>query len=106
VSSSTRPGFTIGGPFTSQTAADKFAQSQLANFTAPWDWPKQWLQSAGADIGSGIESGFVTFFKDLWNVIVGPIEVLGGLAIVIVVFLIYFKDDIMQAAMMAGVAAA
>ncbi len=53
-----------------------------------------WLSSLGGMIGSGIESGLVAFFKDLWAVIEGPLLILLGAAIAIAVLAIYFKNDI------------
>lgn len=103
VQSSTEPTFAIAGPFVSQKRAEEWITSNQINFN-PFhyvqDWGQGWLKSMGADIGSGIESGFVTVIQDIWNVIVGPIEVLAGLAIVFVTFIAYFKDDIAAVAPM------
>jgi hypothetical protein len=104
VQSSTEPQFAIAGPFVSSKAAQDWIQNNSINYNPlhyVQDWGQSWLKSMGADIGSGIESGFVTILQDIWNVIVGPIEVLGGLAIVLVTFIAYFKDDIAAAATMA-----
>ena len=68
--------------------------------------PANWLSGLGGMIGSGIESGFVNFFKDLWNVIVGPVEVVVGILIALFVLAIYFKDDLTAVAGIAKMAAA
>jgi hypothetical protein len=63
-----------------------------------------WLGSIGGMLASGIEAGLVTFFKDLWNVILGPLEILAGILLAVAVLAIYFKEDIGAAAMMAAAA--
>lgn len=56
--------------------------------------PASWLSGLGGLIGSGIESGIVSMLKDLWDVIVGPVEILIGSLLAIFVLAIYFRDDI------------
>lgn len=120
VQNATRPAGTIGGPFTSRAKAANWIMNQLGfgsgqgggGLSNPLGntggiiggWAGSWLKSVGADIGSGIESGFVTVLQDIWNVIVGPIEVLAGLALVLITFIAYFKDDIAAVAPMAMMA--
>lgn len=58
-----------------------------------------WLKSAGGAIGSGIEGAFVAFLKDLWDVILGPLEVLAGVALAILILAFAFKDDLAAVAM-------
>lgn len=91
------------GPFTSQAAADKWISANQPHGSLP-SLPNVggWLSGLGGFIGSGIEAGFVSFFKDLWTVLVGPLEILLGVLIALWVLVIYFKDDIMQLARMAG----
>jgi hypothetical protein len=98
----------LSGPFASKAdaqaavAAGKVntGQNEVANPVTGW------LSSLGGMIASGLEAGLVQFFKDLWNVIAGPVEVLLGVVIAIVVLAIYFKDDIARLAPMIAMAAA
>lgn len=53
-----------------------------------------WLGSLGGMIGSGIEAGLVTFFKDLWDVIVGPVEVILGVLLALVLLIWYFRTGV------------
>jgi hypothetical protein len=53
-----------------------------------------WLSGIGGDIASGLEGGAVAFFRDLWTVIVGPLEIIAGIAILIFFMSIYFRGDI------------
>lgn len=66
---------------------------------------KNWFSSLGGEIGSGIEAGFAAVISDVWNVIVGPVEVIAGVIIIIVALVFAFKDDIMQAGLAFGLLA-
>jgi hypothetical protein len=68
--------------------------------------PLNWLSSAGGLIGSGIEAGFVDLLKDIWNVILGPIQVLAGILVLTFTLIYLFKNDIAQAGMLVALAAA
>lgn len=57
-----------------------------------------WLKSAGADIGSGIESGLVAVLKDLWGVIVGPLEIIAGVILAIAILVFIFRNQLMEIA--------
>jgi hypothetical protein len=111
VQSATRPtsaGPAVG-PFSSKKAADQWIATngqgaQVGGGLSDLN-PMNWLASIGGGIASGIESGFVNFFKDVWNVIVGPLEVLAGILIGVAVLVIYFKNDIMALASLVGMAA-
>lgn len=95
------------GPFTSQAAADKWISTNQTHGSLP-SLPNVggWLSGLGGFIGSGIEAGFVSFFKDLWTVLVGPLEILLGVLIAMFVLVVYFKDDIMKLAGSVGMMAA
>lgn len=94
------------GPFLSQTAAQNWIKQNQTTASSLGLDPTSWLSDIGGKLASGIESGVVQVLKDLWNVIVGPLEVFAGIAIAIFVFIIYFKDDIMKLAPMIMMAAA
>jgi hypothetical protein len=64
-----------------------------------------WLKGMGGAIGSGIEGGIVQMLSDLWSVVVGPLEVLLGVLIGMWVLVIYFKNDLMNIARIAAIAA-
>jgi len=108
-------GSTALGPYMSQSAAQSAAEAKVDSgqiSTAPPPGSSligsdisSWLQGIGGSIGSGIEGGIVSLLTDIWNVIVGPLEVIAGVLIAVFVFIIYFKDDIMQLAGMAAKAA-
>lgn len=95
VMATSRPANAVSGPYSSQAAANQVVnQKNGGGINLPDLNPLGWLGSLGGMIGSGIESGFVSFFKDLWNVVVGPLEILLGVLIAMWVLVIYFKDDI------------
>ena len=53
-----------------------------------------WLGSLGGMIASGLEGALVAFLKDLWDVILGPVEVIAGVLLAIVILLWAFRDDL------------
>jgi hypothetical protein len=59
-----------------------------------------WLNSLGGAIGSGIEGALVSFLHDLWDVILGPLEIIAGAGLAIVILLYAFKDDLGSLAML------
>jgi hypothetical protein len=94
------------GPFASQKAAqnwiNNFGQgAQVGSGLGDLN-PLNWLSSLGGTIASGLESGFVNILKDLWTVIVGPLEVIAGVLIGVAVLTIYFKNDIASVAGLVG----
>jgi hypothetical protein len=109
VQSTTKPVNFTAGPFTSQKAAEAWIQSNTGSGLLPipsFLKPSTWLASLGGDLASGIEAGFVTTLRDIWAVIVGPLEIVAGLVIIFMVLTIYFKNDIMALAPMIGMALA
>ena len=84
-------------PLSSQTPPKVKKQYQQATSQPPLPLPDPfggWLTSLGGMIGSGIESGLVSFFTDLYNVIVGPLEIVLGIIVAIWVLVFIFKDDL------------
>lgn len=53
-----------------------------------------WLKSTAGSIASGIEGGIVALLKDLWDIIVGPAEILTGVIIMAAGLTLLFKDDL------------
>jgi len=68
--------------------------------------PLSWITGLGGDIASGIEGGVVALLKDLWTVIEGPMLVLIGVVIAVVVLIVFFKNDLMQIGTSIGALAA
>ena len=64
-----------------------------------------WLSSAAGQLASAIESGFLAVIKDLWDVVIGPIEVFIGAMIILFALIFLFKNDLMQAGAMIGLMA-
>jgi|SRR6516164_4231240 hypothetical protein len=96
-----RPRNAVAGPYLSKTAAEQFITNaeQGGSISLPsWLNPASWLSDIGGKLASGIEAGFLQIVKDLWGVIVGPLEVLLGVVIAMYVLGIYFKNDIMKLA--------
>lgn len=99
------------GPFASQPAANRWIQQNqttggLPSLPNPLSALGGWLGSIGAQIGSGIESGFISAIKDVWTVIIGPLEVLLGALIIMFTLAMYFKGEILGLASIAAMAAA
>lgn len=99
-----RPKNAIAGPYLSKAAAQAFIDTTQQGGSLDLN-PLNWLSDLGGKLASGIESGFVTLIKDLWNVVVGPLEVLLGALIGMWVLTIYFKNDIMSLAKIVTMAA-
>jgi len=76
----------------------------------PFSWfisPVQSLLSGlGGYIASGIESGFVSLLTDLWDVILGPLEVIAGVAIAVVILVFAFREDLGSLAAVVAMGAA
>lgn len=84
-----------------------FAAVSTAGLSLVTDLPdaaKSWLSSAGGEIGSGIEGGFIALIRDLWNVIVGPVEIFVGVVLIVFAVALAFKNDLLQAGRMFGMA--
>lgn len=47
-----------------------------------------------ADLGAGLEAAFVAFFKDIFDLIVGPLEIIAGILLWAIALILIFKDDI------------
>jgi hypothetical protein len=54
-----------------------------------------WFKSLSGQIASGFETAFTAIFKDLWDVMVGPLEILGGALIALMAFGLFFRYDVM-----------
>lgn len=55
------------------------------------------IQSLAGQLAAGIESGLVAIFKDLWDVLVGPLELIAGALIAVVAFGLLFRNDVVGA---------
>jgi len=64
-----------------------------------------WFKNIGGQIASGIEGGFVAIIKDLWDVVIGPLEIAAGVIVAIMVIVFMFKDDLAAIAPIVGAVA-
>lgn len=119
-----RPGAGIAaGPFKSQGSANNWIDQKtgLAPGTNPTATnqlvqegggtgfhipnPISWFEQAtGGILAAALEQGFIQIIKDIWAVIVGPLEIIAGVLIAIMVLAIYFKNDIATVATLAAAA--
>jgi hypothetical protein len=90
----------------SATGAGLQAGAASLSWLNPLSAAQNFFSSIGGMIAAGFEKGFIQIIKDIWNVILGPLEVLLGLWIAIVVLAIYFKNDIAGLASTIALAAA
>lgn len=63
------------------------------------------LSGAAGQLAQAVETAGVSIFKDLWDVILGPLEVFIGASLILLAIAILFKNDLMQAASMVGMVA-
>jgi len=71
----------------------------------PFSGLDNWFKNIGGQIASGIEGGFVAIIKDLWDVVIGPLEIAAGVIVAIVVLIFVFKDDLAAIAPIVGAVA-
>lgn len=53
-----------------------------------------WLTSTAGNIASGIEAAVTAFLTDIWDVIIGPVEVIVGAIIFLMGVTLLVKDDL------------
>jgi hypothetical protein len=80
------------GPDLTNNAAEVGA----AVATGPAQLAASWLTSTAGDMASGLEGAMVAILGDLWGVIAGPLEVLVGVVIIIIVLGWALKNQIIQ----------
>jgi hypothetical protein len=61
-----------------------------------------WFAGIGGQVASGIEAGIVSIFKDLWDVVVGPVELFVGAVLILFALKFLFSNDLIQAGQMIG----
>lgn len=62
--------------------------------------PSSWLSSMGGAIGSGLDAAFTSFLTDLWDVILGPLEIIAGVVLAFIILMWIFRDDLAAVTMM------
>lgn len=62
--------------------------------TDPTKAVSDWFKSLSGQLASAIESGFTALFKDLWDVIVGPLEIIAGVTIAFVAVGLLLRNDL------------
>lgn len=98
---------------TTQSANQSQAQQSSTEWWNPLSWfsglgnaASNWLGGIGGGIASGLEGGFVAFFKDMWAVILPFIEIaIGALVIMWAVGIYFAKEGIQLASFVAKAAA-
>ena len=79
------------------------ATSQIAQGAAKGaEQVTQTISGIPGAIASALESGFLAIIKDIWNVIIGPLEIVIGFVFIILALFLGFKDDLFNMAMMAA----
>jgi hypothetical protein len=59
-----------------------------------------WLSSTAGDLASGLEGAMVSILGDVWDVIVGPLEIITGAIIIFLVLSWAFKNQLITIAML------
>lgn len=67
------------------------AFNQLATGKDPFS---TWLSSTAGNIASGIEAAVTAFLTDIWDVIIGPVEIIVGVIIFLMGITLLVKDDL------------
>lgn len=90
------------GPYTWAEAKAKASEGIAGRATPanPLTAVNSWLNQLGGQIGSGIDAALVAFLKDLWTVILGPLEIIAGAALAVLILVYVFKDDLASVAML------
>jgi hypothetical protein len=63
---------------------------------------QSWFASVGGQIASGLEAAGIAALKDVFDVIIGPLEIIVGAVLILFALTFAFKDDLFQAAKMFG----
>ena len=58
---------------------------------------QSWFSGIGGQLASALEAGFIAGIKDLFDVIIGPLEIVVGAVIFLFALTFAFKDDLFQA---------
>ena len=108
VQAAKKPTGAVAGPFTTQKAAMAWINKSSTSFNIPnplnavGNTVKGWLSGLGGQMASGIDQAFVSGLTDLFDVIIGPLEIVIGFLFIMWAFLLFFKDDIMNALYLVG----
>lgn len=60
--------------------------------------PLNWLSSLGGMIASGLEAGVIALLKDIWKIMVGPVEIMAGASIIFISLALAFGGDLLKLA--------
>lgn len=63
--------------------------------------PTNWLSQLGGQIASGLEAGVASLLKDIWDAIIGPLEMIAGILLAILILVWMFRDDLATVAKVA-----
>jgi hypothetical protein len=64
-----------------------------------------WFGSIAGQLASAFEAGFLAVVKDLWDVVVGPLEIIVGVFFFLFGLIFAIKDDMIGIATVAAIAA-
>lgn len=78
--------------------ASSSAQTSASSATGP---ANAWLGTQAGGIAGGIEGGIVALFHDLWDAIIGPVEVFLGASIIVLAIILLFRNEALAAARIA-----
>jgi hypothetical protein len=70
-----------------------------------FDSASSWLNGVAGDMASGIEGAFAALLGDMFDVVIGPLEIIIGVIIMFIVLAWAFKNQIIQAGAIAAAAA-
>lgn len=62
---------------------------------------KDFFASVAGQLAAGLEAAGLSILKDIWDVIVGPVEITAGVILLLIAFGIAFRNDIAGVAMLA-----
>lgn len=103
-----KPANAVAGPFATQKAAMAWINQSANLFSIPnplnavGNTVKGWFSGLGGQMASGIEQALVSGLTDLFDVIIGPLEIAIGFMFILWAFLLFFKDDIMNGVRLLG----
>lgn len=63
---------------------------------------QSWFAGIGGQIASGLEAAGIAALKDVFDVVIGPVEIFVGAVLILFALIFAFKDDLFQAAKMFG----
>lgn len=63
---------------------------------------ESFFQHIGGQIAAGFEAGAISVLKDIWDVVLGPLEIIVGILFILFALFIAFRSQLFQAAKLFG----